>query len=139
MNSSELLEFWRHALVASVRSAAPDLSARQMALLLSVYQTEGPHTVRGLAQLLAISKPAISRALDRLGSLNYVRRQRDEVDRRNVLVQRTEGGAAFLHDFGALAIAARQHTAALGAAAQKTDEEQTQASPNGMAWVDAAA
>ena len=61
------LELWRHALVSSVRGEAPDLSARQMALMLSVYLGDGPHTVRGLALALRISKPAVSRALDRLG------------------------------------------------------------------------
>ena len=32
------LDIWRRALVSSVRLEAPDLSARQMALLLSVYR-----------------------------------------------------------------------------------------------------
>jgi len=105
------LELWRHALVASVRGDAPDLSARQMALILCVYLGEGPHTVRGLAQALRISKPAVSRALDRLGELGYVRRQRDELDRRNVLVQRTSQGAQFLTDFGHLIDDAKLHTA----------------------------
>ncbi|MDD5586474.1 MAG: MarR family transcriptional regulator [Alphaproteobacteria bacterium] len=100
------LELWRHSLVASVRGDAPDLSARQMALLLSVYMEGGPHTVRGLAKALKISKPAISRALDRLGELNYVRRERDELDRRNVLVQRTGTGAVFLKGFAALIVEA---------------------------------
>jgi len=109
------LEMWRHALVASVRGDAPDLSARQMALMLSVYLGDGPHTVRGLAQALRISKPAVSRALDRLGELGYVRRQRDDLDRRNVLVQRTGNGAKFLTDFGGLIDGARSHIAALPA------------------------
>jgi DNA-binding MarR family transcriptional regulator len=103
------LELWRHALVASVRGDAPDLSARQMALMLSVYLGEGPHTVRGLAHVLRISKPAVSRALDRLGELGYIRRQRDDMDRRNVLVQRTDVGDAFLIQFAALIDEARTH------------------------------
>lgn len=107
------LELWRHTLVASVRGDAPDLSARQMALLLSVYMSEGPHTVRGLAQTLHISKPAISRALDRLGELGYIRRERDELDRRNVLVQRTATGGTFLTDFAGLMAEAEKHVATL--------------------------
>src|ERR1700722_17795828 len=107
------LELWRHALVASVRGETPDLSARQMALMLSVYLGDGPHTVRGLAQALRISKPAVSRALDRLGELSYVRRARDDLDRRNVLVQRTPNGAQFLTAFGALIDEARAQVAAL--------------------------
>lgn len=73
-----------------------------MSLMLSVYLGEGPHTVRGLAQALRISKPAVSRALDRLGELGYVYRQRDDLDRRNVLVQRTQSGAKFLTEFAGL-------------------------------------
>jgi len=103
------LELWRHALVASVRGDAPDLSARQMALMLSVYLGDGPHTVRGLAQALRISKPAVSRALDRLGELGYVRRQRDDLDRRNVLVQKTVSGVQFLTEFGGLIDNAKEH------------------------------
>lgn len=82
-----------------------------MALMLSVYLGEGPHTVRGLAQVLRISKPAVSRALDRLGELGYVRRQRDDLDRRNVLVQRTGTGADFLTGFGGMIDEARTHIA----------------------------
>ena len=107
------LELWRHALVASVRGDAPDLSARQMALMLSVYLGEGPHTVRGLAQILRISKPAVSRALDRLGELSYVRRQRDDLDRRNVLVQRTQEGATFLYSFSSMIDEAKVHVSLL--------------------------
>ncbi|MGE4351209.1 MAG: MarR family transcriptional regulator [Bdellovibrionales bacterium] len=98
----QALELWRHSLVASVRSEAPDLSARQMALLLCVYLGAGPHTVRGLAKDLKISKPAVSRALDRLGELSYIRRERDDLDRRNVLVQRTPAGAKFLTDMASM-------------------------------------
>ena len=101
--------------MASVRSDAPDLSARQMALLLSVYMGEAPHTVRGLAKALKISKPAVSRALDRLGELGYIRRQRDETDRRNVLVQRTVSGAVFLTDFAAFIGAAQKSVESLPA------------------------
>ncbi len=103
------LEMWRHALVASVRADSPDLSARQMGLLLTVYLGEGPHTVRGMAQELRISKPAISRALDRLGELGYIRRKRDDDDRRNVIVQRTVKGSVFLMEFAALIKAAQKH------------------------------
>ena len=97
--SLKSLELCRFAFVASVRDDAPDLSARQMALLLSVYLGEVPHTVRGLANTLKISKPAISRALDRLGELDYIRRERDELDHRNVLVKKTKTGAMFLASF----------------------------------------
>jgi hypothetical protein len=41
------------ALIAYVRSGEPDLTNRQMALLMLVYLTPGPHTVRGLARCSA--------------------------------------------------------------------------------------
>ena len=43
---------WMKALIAYVRSGEPDLTNRQMALLMLVYLTPGPHTVRGLARVL---------------------------------------------------------------------------------------
>lgn len=100
------LELWRLATVESVRRDVPDLSARQLALLLTVYQTTPPHTVRGLAKELNISKPAVTRALDRLGSFGLVRRKVDEADRRSVLVQRTVKGSVFLSEFADIVIAA---------------------------------
>ena len=48
---------WMKALIAYVRSGEPDLTNRQMALLMLVYLTPGPHTVRGLARVLGVSKP----------------------------------------------------------------------------------
>lgn len=99
------LSLWRHVLIKAVRGKGPDLSQRQMSLLLTVYLTPGPHTVRGLAAGLAISKPAVTRALDRLAALDFLRRKIDETDRRNVLVQRTVKGSVFLNEF-AKAIAA---------------------------------
>ncbi len=54
--------------------------------------------MRGLAADLHVSKPAITRALDRLGELDLARRKVDPLDRRSVLVQRTLKGAGFLRD-----------------------------------------
>lgn len=91
---------WMQALVDYVRSGEPDLTNRQMALLLVVYLNPGPHTVRGLARCLNVSKPVVTRALNRLGSLGYLRRQRDDADKRNIFVKRTSEGAEFLEEFG---------------------------------------
>src|SRR5690606_31565120 len=77
----------------------PDLSSRQFAIMFIVYLDPPPHTVRGLAATLGVSKPAITRALDTLGGLDLLKRMRDEADRRNVLVQRTAKGSAFMQDF----------------------------------------
>ena len=96
---SATLASWKNALVDYVRSGEPDLTNRQMALLLLVYLDPGPHTVRGLAAALNVSKPVVTRALNRLGALGYLRRQRDETDKRNIFVARTDQGAEFLGDF----------------------------------------
>jgi DNA-binding MarR family transcriptional regulator len=94
------LSTWMQALVDYVRSGEPDLTNRQMALLLVVYLKPGPHTVRGLARCLNVSKPVVTRALNRLGALGYLRRQRDDSDKRNIFVARTSEGADFLEEFG---------------------------------------
>ena len=91
---------WMHTLVDYVRSGEPDLTNRQMALLMLVYLDKGPHTVRGLARALNVSKPVVTRALNRLGGLGYLRRQRDDSDKRNIFVARTSEGADFLEGFG---------------------------------------
>lgn len=99
LSSTQILDLWRGALVETVRRDRPDFSARQMALLLTVYLSAPPHTVRGLARILNISKPAITRALDRLGAHDMIRRKPDEADRRSVLVQRTVKGSVYLSEF----------------------------------------
>lgn len=91
---------WMRALVSYVRSGQPDLTNRQMALMLITYITPGPHTVRGLANQLNVSKPVITRALNTLGTLGYLRRERDDNDRRNIFVAKTDKGAEFLNVFG---------------------------------------
>ena len=48
------LSGWMRALIQYVRSGEPDLTNRQMALLMLVYLTPGPHTVRGLARTLGV-------------------------------------------------------------------------------------
>lgn len=94
----QLVGILRDTVVALVRRDGPDLSARQLGVFLTCYLQDGAHTVRGLAADLHVSKPAITRALDRLGELDLARRKVDPLDRRSVLVQRTLKGAAFLRD-----------------------------------------
>lgn len=97
-SADQLVGILRDTVVALVRRDGPDLSARQLGVFLTCYLQEGAHTVRGLAADLNVSKPAITRALDRLGELDLARRKVDPMDRRSVLVQRTLKGAAFLRD-----------------------------------------
>jgi DNA-binding MarR family transcriptional regulator len=94
----QMVGILRDTVVALVRRDGPDLSARQLGVFLTCYLQDGAHTVRGLAADLHVSKPAITRALDRLGELDLARRKVDPLDRRSVLVQRTLKGAAFLRD-----------------------------------------
>ena len=96
--SDQLVGVLRDTIVALVRRDGADLSARQLGVFLTCYLQDGAHTVRGLAAELNVSKPAITRALDRLSELELARRKVDPMDRRSVLVQRTLKGAAFLRD-----------------------------------------
>jgi len=102
----ESVDVLRDTVVALVRRDGPDLSARQLGVLLTCYLRDGGHTVRGLAAELNISKPAITRALDRLGELDLARRKVDPTDRRSVLVQRTPKGQLFLRDLRAILVEA---------------------------------
>ena len=106
LTSQQALQLWHHAMLSSIRAAGPDLSARQMTIFLQVYLAPPPHTVRGLADTLQIAKPAVVRALDTLGRLDFTRRKRDESDRRNVLIQRTVKGSVFLSEFADAVVAA---------------------------------
>lgn len=96
--ADQMVGILRDTIVSLVRRDGPDLSARQLGVFLTCYLQEGPHTVRGLAADLNVSKPAITRALDRLGELELARRKVDPADRRSVLVQKTIKGQAFLKD-----------------------------------------
>jgi DNA-binding MarR family transcriptional regulator len=93
--SDGLAGMLRTAIVELVRRDGPDLTARQLGVFLTGYLETEPQTVRGLAASLNVAKPAITRALDRLSEFDLVRRKKDPLDRRSVLVQRTATGMAF--------------------------------------------
>lgn len=105
------LDLLRHFFAAGVRRETADLTARQMAVFLTVYRTPGPHTVRGLAAELNVAKPVITRVLDRFRELDLARRSVDPTDRRSVLVLRTDNGrdlqSRIACDFEAAQAAAR--------------------------------
>jgi DNA-binding MarR family transcriptional regulator len=96
LTSAQALQLWHDVALALVRDDEPDLSVRQISILLTIYLEAPPHTVRDLAQKLDVSKPVITRALDSMGKLGLVARRRDDADKRNVLVQRTVKGALYL-------------------------------------------
>lgn len=97
-NDQDLTPVLHRTTLSLVRREGADLTARQLGIFLTVYLDDGQHTVRGLASLFNICKPAVTRALDKLGELGLVRRKVDPRDRRSVLVHRTELGWAFLGD-----------------------------------------
>ena len=100
MRPAQALKLWHDVTLDLVRGEQPDLSSRQMGLLLTVYLEPPPHTVRGLAHRLSVTKPVITRALDTMGALKLVSRHRDEFDKRNVLVKRTVEGALYVERLG---------------------------------------
>lgn len=104
LRPSQALRLWHDVSLAIVRAREADLSPRQITILLTVYLEAPPHTVRGLAEKLGVTKPAITRALDTMGDLGLLSRRRDERDRRNVIVQRTVEGALYLERIGDLIV-----------------------------------
>jgi len=93
------LRLWKQVLTNTVLKKGPDLTTRQLTVLLTVYLEQEKHTIRGLAATINVSKPVITRCIDCLSIHGLLKRVRDEDDRRSVFVQRTVKGAVFLTDF----------------------------------------
>ncbi|GKX33124.1 MAG: transcriptional regulator [Rhizobiaceae bacterium MnEN-MB40S] len=104
LRASEALYLWRSAMLAMVRNDGPDLTQRQLTILLQIYLEPPPHTVRGLAALLGVTKPVITRALDTMGAMGLVHRTRDKTDRRNVVIQRTVEGSEYIEQLGRIIV-----------------------------------
>jgi DNA-binding MarR family transcriptional regulator len=100
LRPAQALKLWHDVTFDLVRDPDLDLSPRQMAILLTVYLEMPPHTVRGLAKRLGVTKPVVTRALDTMGAMQLITRRRDEADRRNVIVQRTVKGALAVERLG---------------------------------------
>lgn len=94
----DALNLWSRVTLRSMAELPYDLTTRQQAIMLTVYLVPPPHTVKNLSERLGISKPAICRALDALSAIDFIRRKKDEADRRNIFVQRTITGSVFLRD-----------------------------------------
>lgn len=102
---AQALYMWRDVNLDLVRAGAPDLSSRQYAILMTIYLDLPPHTVRGLAEKLQVTKPVITRALDTMGKLGLVSRERDALDKRNVIIKRTVAGAQAVDHLAELIVA----------------------------------
>lgn len=104
MKPEQGLDLLHDIALAMVRETKPegmaDFTHRQLAILLTVYLERPPHTVRGLAQKLGVTKPVITRALDAMGKQALIARRRDETDKRNVIIQRTVKGALYVEKLG---------------------------------------
>lgn len=100
LRPSQALRLWHDVMLDLVRDGEQDLTARQTAVLLTVYLEPPPHTVRGLAAKLGVTKPVVTRALDTMGRMGLLARRRDEADRRNVLVHRTLAGSLAVERLG---------------------------------------
>lgn len=94
----DALSLWNRVTVRCMRELPHDLTTRQLAIIFTVYLSPPPHTVRSLSAHLGISKPAICRALDSLSTLDFLKRKKDEQDKRNVFIQHTISGSVFLRD-----------------------------------------
>jgi DNA-binding MarR family transcriptional regulator len=108
--STQALLLWRNIAFALIHDGRPgnkipDFTTRQLVILLIVYIESPPHTVRGLAAKLGVTKPVVTRALDTLGKYQLLARRRDENDRRNVVVQRTVKGALYVERLGDIVVA----------------------------------
>lgn len=99
LKRGDALRLWYDVMLDTVRSARPDLNARQMSLMLTVYTQPGPHTVRSLAAHLDVTKAVITRALDTLGGHEFVCRAPDPYDKRSVIINRTARGSTYLIGF----------------------------------------
>jgi DNA-binding MarR family transcriptional regulator len=99
LNTQNALKVWQQVISRSLRELPYDLSQRQIGVLLTIYMSPPPHTIRSMAEHLQVSKPAVCRAIDTLSALDLVRRKKDDNDRRNVFLQRTINGSVFLRDF----------------------------------------
>ncbi|MCM2473672.1 winged helix-turn-helix transcriptional regulator [Agrobacterium sp. a22-2] len=104
LTATAALGLWHHVTLRQVQQDGRDLTLRQLAILLHIYLVPPPHTVRGLAATLDVTKPVITRALNTMGEMGLVDRVRDERDRRNVIIKRTVGGALYLEKLGDLII-----------------------------------
>ncbi len=104
LRPAQSLQMLHDTALSLVRETRPDgladLSMRQLSILLIVYLDPPPHTIRGLAARLGVTKPVITRALDSMGKAELLSRRRDDADKRNVIVQRTVKGALYVEKVG---------------------------------------
>jgi DNA-binding MarR family transcriptional regulator len=95
--ADDLLNVLSAVMIGLVAGDTPDLTMRGLSILTVTRTLPGPHTVRGLAEQLGTSKPAITRTVDRLAELGLVQRAVDPADRRSVLFGRNPRRRGLCH------------------------------------------
>lgn len=71
------------------------LTIRQLAVLVQLYVLNQQGSVRDFAAALNLSKPAVTRALDRLEEIDLLRRNTSKDDRRLIELTKTRKGKTF--------------------------------------------
>lgn len=99
--TSEELNVEKYSLVPALKfilnSQRDDLTIRQLAVLISCL--EGDQTVKGLAERFGISRPAITRAADKLCEIGFMVRKSNTADRRSVFLRLTAAGHKYAGNF----------------------------------------
>ena len=88
---------FRNIIHRMVRQGQSDLTLRQLDVIFLC--DAGDQTVRDMAAAMKVSKPAISRAVDKLAEAGYVLRQDDPHDRRSIYVRLSPAGKQFVSTF----------------------------------------
>lgn len=92
MSSSASLKELNALFLSLARNLPPDLTIRNLSILLAVYMDGEAYTVRALANHLDISKGAVSRAIDTLEKRGLLVRLPDPKDGRSITLGRTPRG-----------------------------------------------
>ena len=75
---------------------------------MTVYLDRRVHTVSSLAELLNISRPGVTRLIDRLAECGLVEREEDCTDRRRVLMRGTVRGGGFMRELADIVTSAHR-------------------------------
>jgi DNA-binding MarR family transcriptional regulator len=116
------IDLVRDVLLALVRRDGRDLTARQLSAFMIVYTRDEVQTVSSLADLMNISRPGVTRVMDRLVQYDLLAREEDREDRRRVLARRTARGLAFHRDLATIARGAAEGRVGLGSIAPTAPE-----------------
>ncbi len=104
LRPSQALRLWQFVTLSGVRDSAPDLTLRQLRSCSPSISTTRRTPCAASPHAVGVTS-GVTRALDTMGRAELVSRQRDEKDRRNVLVRRTVEGALYVERLGDAIIA----------------------------------